>query len=52
MTDRIINYPTWWRLIAPLVIVGVASALAQTNAQTPPQYLSAADSDPIKMGWM
>ena len=52
MLDRIINHPTWWRLIAPLVIVGAASALAQANAQTPPQYLSAADSDPIKMGWM
>ena len=52
MPDTTINHPMWPRLIAPLVIVGAASALVQANAQTPSQYLSAADSDPIKMGWM
>ena len=52
MPDRIINHPTWWRLIAPLIMLGAISTLAQANAQTPLQYLSAADSDPIKMGWM
>lgn len=52
MRNTTINNLAWWRLVAPLVMLGASSVLAQAHAQMPNQYLSAADSDPIKMGWM